>query len=181
MIDDARCAAAAVGEVSNCCIEWSSVMCRSFLLFVALGVAICVSAIGAGATQAGEPIALNVEYDVPVYGAKDAAVLVQRGVDLESKLRTKSSLRAAASSGHARGSPFSAFAMRAAEQGAGSHDTEVTVHVPSPTAAASTALSDLKADAAFLEQLARAQDLQEQRFLGEVEKVAGLLGNKGGA
>ena len=156
-------------------------MRRSFVVFLALGVALCVSAAGTGASQAGEPVALNVEYDVPVYGAKDAAVRVQRGVDLETKLRAKSSLRVAAGSARSRDLPFSAFAMRAAERGVGSHDTEVTVHVPSPTGAASSSLADFKADAAFLEQLGQAQDLQEQRFLGELGKVATQLGNRGGA
>lgn len=154
-------------------------MRRSFVLYVSLGVAACVSAAGAGAAQAGEPLALNVEYDVPVYGATDAAVRVQRGVDLEAKVRAKSSFRAVAGSDRSRHSPFSALAMRAAEPDVGSNDAEVTVHVPSPTAGANTALADFKADAAILLQLARAQDLQEQRFVGQLQTVENELKHGG--
>ena len=156
-------------------------MCRVFVAFLAFCVASRVCAAGLGAAQAGEPIALNVEYDVPVYGAKDAAVHVQRGLDLEAKLRAKSSLRAAAGMGRARGLPFSALSMRAGEGDKGSHGTEVTVHIPSPTGAATTLLADVRADARMLEQLAQAQDLQEQRFLDEVGKATSQLLHNGDA
>ena len=62
-----------------------------------------------------------------------------------------------------------------------SQDTEVTVHVPSPVGTATTLLATARADVALLEQLAQAQDLQEQHFLGEVEKVGSAFGSSNGA
>ena len=147
--------------------------------FVFACVAVCLAygadAIGLGATQAGEPMAVNVDYDVPVYGAMDAAARAQRGLDLEAKLRAKSSLRSIASMDVSSSVPFSALAMRAAEEDMERRDAVVTVHVPSASGAGITALAEVKADASLLEHLAQAQDVQEQKFLDEVEKVTGHL------
>ena len=143
-------------------------MHRNFVSIVAFCVAFRACAAGLGATQASEPMVLNVEYDVPVYVAKDAAAYVQRGLDLEAKLQAKSSLRAAVGLGRHQGLPFSALSMRTPEVDAEAHDTEVAVHVPSPTGSASSLLADARDGARMLEQLAQAQDMQEQRFLDEV-------------
>ena len=146
-------------------------MVRCWVSFIVLYVSSRACAAGLGATQAGEPMAVNVDYDVPVYGARDAAMRVQRGVDLEAKLRATSSLRAVSGLSRRSDLPFSAFSTRAGERDATSQGTVVTVHVPSPVGAAATLLADARADATVLEQLAKAQDLQEQRFLGEVRTV----------
>ena len=106
-------------------------MCRGYVSLILLCAASRIGAVGIGASQAGEPIAVNVEYDVPEFGSKDAAVRAQLGSDLEAKLTTKSSLRAGA--GHRSGSPFSAFALRASDGDVVSQGTAVTVHVPSPS------------------------------------------------
>ena len=148
--------------------------------FAAFYVAFAGAA-GLGATQAGEPMALNVDYDVPVYAAEDAAAYAQRGLDLEAKLQAKSSLRATVDLGRSPGVPFSALSMRAPEADVGAHDTEVTVHVPSPTGAASILLADARGAAKTLKQLAQAQDLQEQRFLDEVGTFMSHSRNSGDA
>ena len=62
-----------------------------------------------------------------------------------------------------------------------SQGTAVTVHVPSPSGTAAALLADARADAAFLEQLAKAQDLQEQRFLSDVGKATVQLHGVAGA
>ena len=156
-------------------------MCRVFVACVAVCLVSGADAIGLGATQAGEPMAVNVDYDVPVYGAMDAAVRAQRGLDLEAKSRAKSSLRSIASLDGSSSVPFSALAMRGRGGDTDAHDAVVTVHVPSPTDAGTTALAEVRANARLLEHLAEAQDLQEQRFLDEIEKVTGQLGRRGGA
>ena len=154
-------------------------MGRGIVSFIALCAASRVCALAMDAAQAGEPMTLNVDYDVPVYGEKDVAMRVQRNLDLEAKLRAKSSLRATA--GHIRDLPFSAFAARNRGRGMASQDTEVTVHVPSPAGTATTLLATARADVALLEQLAQAQDLQEQHLLGEVEKLGSTFGSANGA
>ena len=156
-------------------------MGRGCVSFILLCGAFRASAVGIGASQAGEPIAVNVEYDVPEFGAKDAAVRAQLGTDVDAKLRTKSSLRAGTGLGHRSISPFSAFAMSANDEAAASQGTVVTVHVPSPSGAAVTLLADARADATLLEQLAKAQDLQEQRFLSDVGKATVQLRGVAGA
>ena len=144
---------------------------------VALCFAFCVCATALGETQAGEPIALNVDYTVPVYGAKDAAELAQRAVALEAGLRAKPSLR----SSHLPGSAFAALSMDKHAGGANSGDTVVTVHVPSPANAATALVADARGDATILEQLANAQDSQEQRFLSEIRKVTAQFRHADGA
>ena len=156
-------------------------MGRGCVSFILLCVAFRAGAVAMGATQAGEPIAVNVEYDVPAFGAKDAAVRAQLGADFDAKLVTKSSLRAGAGLGHRSGSPFSALALSAKDGDVAAQGTVVTVHVPSPSATAATLLAHARADAAFLEQLAKAQDLQEQRFLSDVGKATIQLHGVAGA
>ena len=152
-------------------------MCRRCASLVALCLAFCVCATALGETQAGEPIALNVDYTVPVYGAKDAAELAQRAVALEAGLRAKPSLRAS----NLPESPFAALSMDNDGGGMGSRDTVVTLHVPSPANGATKSVADAKADAALLGQLANAQDSQEQRFLGELRKLSAEFRHSGGA
>ena len=147
--------------------------CGASLVALCVAFRACASALGE--TQAGEPMSVNVDYTVPVFGAKDAAVLAQRGAVLDARLRAKSSLR----SSHLSDSPFAALSVDASAGGMGS--AVVTVHVPSPAGAAAALVADARADAALLGQLAKAQDSQEQRFLGEVRKVAAQLRHAGGA
>ena len=144
---------------------------------VALCVAFCLCATAMGETQAGEPIALNVDYMVPAYGAKDAAMLAQRALALGAGLRAKPSLRASI----LPESHFAALSMDKYDGGESSRDTVVTVHVPSPANAATRLVADAKADAAMLKRLANAQDSQEQRFLSEFQKVSAELRHVSGA
>ena len=137
-------------------------------LFSAFLAASCVAfgarAIGLGEAQAGEPMAVNVEYTVPVYGVRDVPSLEQRVAASGGKLHAKSPLSSRVPLAEA---PFAALSESRVGRAEGSPDTVVTVHVPSPTGAATTLVANARADAAVLGQLAEAQDKQEQRFLSE--------------
>ena len=149
-----------------------------FSAFVAaLCFAFCVDAVALGESQAGEPMAVNVEYTVPVYSVKDVQSLTQRGALSGAHLHAKSLL---SSSGLPQNAPFSALSEGRAGRGESSPDTIVTVHVPSPSSAATTLLANARADAAVLGQLAEAQDKQDQRFLSEVGWVSTQLRARGG-
>ena len=152
-------------------------MGRCVASLVALSVAFRVCASALGEAQAGEPMAVNVDYTVPVYSAKDVAVLAQGGAASEAGLHAKSSLRA----GYLSDLPFAALSTDAGAGGAGSRKTVVTVHVPSPAGAAAALVADARAGAALLEQLAKAQDSQEQRFLDAAGGLTARVRHAGGA
>ena len=152
-------------------------MGRRCASLVAPCVVFCFCATALGETQAGEPLALNVDYMVPVYGARVAAMLARRAAAFESGLRAKPSLR----SSRLPGSAFAALSMDKHAGGANSGDTVVTVHVPSPANAATALVADARGDATILEQLANAQGSQEQRFLSEIRKVTAQFRHADGA
>ena len=152
-------------------------MSRLSAFLSALCFAFCANAIGLGESQAGEPMTVNVEYTVPVYGAKDVQSLAQRGAASSSKLHAKSMLSSKQSLAEA---PFAALSEGRGVRGKSSSDTIVTVHVPSPAGAATTLIENARADASVLGQLAEAQDKQEQRFLSEIGKVTAQLRTQGG-
>jgi hypothetical protein len=65
-----------------------------FLVFACnLGVAMCMESLAPLANQpvwqAGEPIAVNVDYDVPAFGPQDAGVNVQTLSNLENGMTTE--------------------------------------------------------------------------------------------
>ena len=152
-------------------------MARFSAFIAASCVAYGVRAIGLGEAQASEPMAVNVEYTVPVYGAKDVLSLAQRGAASGAKLQAKSLLSSRAPLAEAS---FAALSDGRVGGGKGSADTIVTVHVPSPIGVASTLVANARADAAVLGQIAEAQDKQEQRFLSEFGKLTTQLRPQGG-
>ena len=149
--------------------------------FSALVAAVCFAfgarAIGLGESQAGEPMTVNVDYTVPAYGVRDVQSLAQRGASSTAQVHAMSLQSSRVPLGDA---PFAALSEGGTGRGESSSDTIVTVHVPSPTDAASTLIATARADAAVLGQLAEAQDKQEQRFLSEVGRVSTQLRAQGG-
>ena len=83
------------------------------------------------AWQAGEPIAVNIDYDVPAVSAEAGAMLVQRNAQLEARL-----VQVAAAQRIATKEGFSASSVRSGQRLRGDsmpvEQAEVVVHVPSP-------------------------------------------------
>ena len=134
------------------------VMARGFAFVVAC--ALCRGASGV-AQQAGDPVVLNIDYDVPSLGAEAVAAIVQHSAALEAKL-TKQSENSKA--GH--GSGFSALGL--SRDGVPPDDAEIVLHVAAPSVGvaqgaslASHALSQL----ASLSGVAQRQQSQELRAL----------------
>ena len=137
----------------------------AFLLLGALG-----RSSGQSAWQAGEPIAVNIDYDVPAVSAEAGAALMQKHKQLEAQLEAQ---RPASKRG------FSAASMRSQQRLRGDsmpvEEAEVVVHVPSPVygfARAKVLLASMGQQFSVLSGLAAKQGAQENRALNVAEDVA---------
>ena len=65
-------------------------MSRVSAFLAALCFAFGARAIGLGESQAGEPMAVNVDYTVPAYGVRDVQSLAQRGASSTAQVHAKS-------------------------------------------------------------------------------------------
>ncbi len=167
-----RCAT--VAFASSC-----SGMVLSSRVFVLL---VAGQAFGQSAWQAGEPISVNIDYDVPAVGVEDGAALVQRNFGLEAKLTAAAPAQAMT---HANG--FSAAALHSGQRLRGDAvppgEAEVVVHVPGPGfsfAEEAALLAEVNQQFGLLKGLVGQQRSQEARALsvagGLAERVAGIAG-----
>ena len=149
------------GRFAGSCVDMVSVS-RVVLLACAVG-----QSAGQSAWQAGEPVPVNIDYDVPALGAEDAAALVQENLQLEARLGHAVPVRRAK---HKRG--FSAAAVRSERSLVGDavppEDVDVVVHVPAPAygpAQEAAFLDEVGRQVELLSGLAAKQRSQENRVL----------------
>jgi hypothetical protein len=126
------------------------------------------------AWQAGEPIAVNIDYDVPAVSAEAGAMLVQRNAQLEARL-----VQVAAAQRFASKGGFSAASVRSGQRLRGDsmpvEQAEVVVHVPSPSygpARAKILLAGMERQLGVLSGLAAKQRAQEDRALNVATDLA---------
>ena len=132
---------------------------RAVVCSLALTVAYCQDVL-----QAGEPIAVNVEYDVPVHGPVDAAALSGPAISMMPARQQGAALRGRA------GRAFSALVGSRGTFGAHGGHTVVAVHVP-PAIGDASALNSEESQAHVLMQLAKEQELQEQQLLASLDRL----------
>ena len=142
----------------NSCHSMSRAV-RALVCSLAVTVAYCQDVL-----QAGEPIAVNVEYDVPVHGPVDAAARSGPAVSLMHARQQRAALRGRA------GRVFSALAGSRSTFGANGDHTVVAVHVP-PAIGDASALNSEESQARVLMQLAQEQELQEQQLLASLDRL----------
>jgi hypothetical protein len=142
---------------------------RAVLLLCAVG-----RSLGQSAWQAGEPVAVNIDYDVPVVGAEAGAALMQRNSQLEARLVQAAPAQRLASKGG-----FSAASLRSGQRLRGDsvpvEQAEVVVHVPSPAygpAQEASLLAEVERQLGLLSGLAAKQRMQEDRVLSGAAGLA---------
>ena len=142
----------------NSCHSMSRAV-RALVCSLAVTVAYCQDVL-----QAGEPIAVNVEYDVPVHGPVDAAARSGPAVSLMHARQQRAALRGRA------GRVFSALAGSRGTFGANGDHTVVAVHVP-PAIGGASAFNSEESQAHVLMQLAQEHELQEQQLLASLDRL----------
>ena len=124
-------------------------------------------ALGQSAWQAGEPIEVNIDYDVPSIGVADGTALMHRSRASQAKLSA-----AASASMREPSNGYSAMGLFAGSRLLGDalpvDEAEVVVHVPAPdlsSAEEAALLANVQRQFGMLRRLREGQRSQEERAL----------------